>query len=124
MIAQRLMFLAPFVGLLISGCDDAPMPGYAAPSQIQAAAERCGLRDFEGSRIGSNYDANVPRTVENWATIEDCIYADLQRSGLKATRFYDGANPTPAELARRIRCGDKSRSECPLNYQVDVPEGP
>lgn len=77
------------------------MPGFANRAQIRAAAERCGLSNFEGNRAGANYDANVPRTVPGWGEIEDCIYDDLGGKGLKATRIISGDNPPPSVRATR-----------------------
>ncbi|MFZ2030246.1 MAG: hypothetical protein WAU68_08060 [Vitreimonas sp.] len=71
---------------LVSACDDAPDPGFAGPNQIRLAAERCGLRGFAGNRAGVNWDANVPHNVENWVVVEDCIYDELDKRGLRATR--------------------------------------
>lgn len=72
--------------LSLSACHDPEMDDMARPGQIRAAAERCGLKGFEGNSAGAYWDANVPHTVENWIEIEDCIYDDLNRSGLRATR--------------------------------------
>jgi hypothetical protein len=97
--------------MLLTGCDDT-MPGFANRKQIRQAAISCGLLNFEGNRVGANYDANVPHTIKNWGIIEDCIYASLDSQGLKATRFYLGDDPTPAEQRRRLKCGSKTRSDC------------
>jgi hypothetical protein len=58
----------------------------ARPNQIRTAAEHCGLDDFDGNPAGAYWDANVPHSVENWVVIEDCIYDELGRRGLRATR--------------------------------------
>lgn len=72
--------------LAVSACSDPDMRDMARPAQIRLAAERCGLNGFEGNSAGAYWDANVSHTVENWVVIEDCIYADLTRRGLNATR--------------------------------------
>jgi hypothetical protein len=72
--------------LAVSACGNEAMEGMARPNQIRSAAERCGLKGFDGNPAGEAWDANVPHTVENWVVIEDCIYDDLKRSGLRATR--------------------------------------
>lgn len=72
--------------LTVPACSDPGMKDMARPAQIRSAAERCGLKGFQGNSAGAYWDANVPHTVENWVVVEDCIYDDLKRSGLRATR--------------------------------------
>lgn len=75
--------------LAVSACGGGEMRDMARPNQIRAAAERCGLDGFNGNSAGAYWDANVPHNIENWVVIEDCIYADLEASGLRATRFMN-----------------------------------
>ena len=77
------------VTLAVSACGDPDMDDMARPNQIRSAAERCGLDGFGGNPAGAYWDANVPHSVRNWVVIEDCIYDELGRSGLRATRFMN-----------------------------------
>lgn len=84
-------YLALVIAILAApACgDDSETRDMARPNQIRAAAERCGLQGFDGNSAGAYWDANVPHSVENWVVIEDCIYADLESDGLRATRFMN-----------------------------------
>jgi hypothetical protein len=88
-IARCLAAVCLLASLAVSACGDADMDDMARPNQIRAAAERCGLEGFEGNRAGAYWDANVPHSVHNWVVVEDCIYGDLEKSGLRATRFMN-----------------------------------
>ena len=68
--------------LTLAGCFIGDENNWASRSEIIAAAERCGVPDFEPTRAGSAYAAYVPANRAK----EDCIYADLERQGLLATR--------------------------------------
>ena len=70
----------------LAGCFIGDENNWASRSEIIAAAERCGVPDFEPTRAGSAYAAYVPAIIPEAQAKEDCIYADLQRQGLLATR--------------------------------------
>jgi hypothetical protein len=87
-VPSRFVALALLAALGLPACGDDPGHQMASPEQIRAAAERCGLRGFSGNPAGDYWDASVPHEVANWVVIEDCIYEDLGRQGLVATRAW------------------------------------
>lgn len=74
--------------VLMGGC----FPGaewageFSTPDQIRAAARRCGVDHFEPTRAGAAWAAYVRADVPDHRAKEDCIYADLERQGLRTTR--------------------------------------
>lgn len=97
--------------LAVSACEDPEMADMARPDEIRMSAERCGLKGFDGNRAGAYRDANVPHDVEDWIIIEDCIYSDLERNGLRATRalnIYEWDAAREASKCRR----DPSSGAC------------
>jgi len=59
---------------------------FSTPDQIKAAATRCGVSDFEPTKVGDAWAAYVDDSVPDHATKEDCIYADLAERGRLTTR--------------------------------------
>jgi hypothetical protein len=75
------------VGASLSGCfvgdEDSD---WASRSQIVAATKRCGIADFQPRPAGGGWAAYVPGEDPDHGAKTNCIYADLQAHGLKATR--------------------------------------
>lgn len=69
-----------------AGCFVGDENNWASRVQIADAATRCGLRDFKPTKAGDAWAAWVDPGVPRHAAKEDCIYADLNRQGLLATR--------------------------------------
>jgi hypothetical protein len=59
---------------------------WATPEQIVEAAERCGIRDFKPTKANARWAAYVPGEDAQTGVKTSCIYDDLQRQGLLATR--------------------------------------
>jgi hypothetical protein len=78
--------LLPVAAILLSGCFYGNEDDWADAEQIVEAASRCGLADFEPTPAGAAFAAYVPSTVPDAQAKEDCIYRDLERQGLLATR--------------------------------------
>ena len=76
----------PVAALLLSGCFLGDENDWASRGQIVEAAGRCGLSGFEPTEAGTAWAAYVPASVPDHAAKEDCIYNDLGRQGLLATR--------------------------------------
>ncbi|MGH6964590.1 MAG: hypothetical protein ACREE0_08890 [Phenylobacterium sp.] len=84
---RRLVALVALAGALAtSGCFVGDENNWASRKQIVEAAARCGVLDFEPTKIGDGWAAYVDETVPQHQTKEDCIYADLKKSALLATR--------------------------------------
>jgi hypothetical protein len=83
---QRLKTLLLPALLLLSGCFVGDENDWASRDQIVQAASRCGITDFEPQQVGGAFTAYVPATVPAAKDKEDCIYRDLARHGLLATR--------------------------------------
>lgn len=62
------------------------MSTFANREQIVEAAQKCGLDDFLPTPAGSGWAAYVSKDVTEWQQKEDCIYAGLEKAGLRATR--------------------------------------
>jgi hypothetical protein len=82
-----------FAGALLvctAACGFDPHAGedelWATPEQIVAAAERCGVRDFKPTKANARWAAYVPGEDVQTGVKTSCIYADLARQGLQATR--------------------------------------
>ncbi|MBI1685084.1 hypothetical protein [Caulobacter hibisci] len=69
-----------------SGCFVGDENRWASPRQIADAAARCGLPAFKPTKVGDAWAAYVDRSVPGHEAKEDCIYADVERQGLLATR--------------------------------------
>jgi hypothetical protein len=74
------------ITLSLTACFYGDENDWASPSQITDAASRCGLKDFHPTSAGDAWAAWVPKTVSGAAKKENCIYKDLERQGLLATR--------------------------------------
>lgn len=85
---KRIFALALFGAgtLSISGCFIGPDDEWATRAQVVEAAERCGLPLFQPQRVGNAWSAHVPESVSEHKIKEDCIYEQLTRRGLLATR--------------------------------------
>lgn len=59
---------------------------WASRRDIVAAAERCGMRDFEPTRAGAHWAGYVPGEDPDRGPEGNCIYDDLHAQGLLATR--------------------------------------
>ena len=70
----------------LAGCFYGDEFDWASRTDIVEAAARCGLQDFEPTRAGSAWAAYVRPPVPGGQAKEDCIYNDLSRRGLLATR--------------------------------------
>lgn len=76
------------VCLLLAGCfpgDDGDTH-WANREQIVQAASRCGIQGFKPTQVGAAWAAYVPGESPDNGAQGDCIYADLKRQGLTATR--------------------------------------
>jgi len=80
--------IAPFLPalLLLSACFYGDETDWADSHDIKEAAASCGVPDLEPTEAGSGWAAYVPETVPDARKKEDCIYAELDRQGLVATR--------------------------------------
>lgn len=79
---------SPFGGCDVSGAgrfagDEVK---WASREQVVEAAARCGVRDFQPTKAGAAWAAYVPGEDPDHGPQGDCIYADLKRRGLLATR--------------------------------------
>ena len=73
--------------LMVSGCFIGDENDWASREDVIQAAGRCGLADFEPTEApGGAYAAYVPDEIREAKRKEDCIYADLERQELLATR--------------------------------------
>ena len=82
--------LALVLALLATGCqvgDVSEFENHASRTEIISAAERCGLQDFEPTRMGDGWGAEVSEAAPNFSDLEDCIYRELAERGLVATRM-------------------------------------
>ncbi len=59
---------------------------WADRRQVQEAAARCGVPDLKPTRAGAHWAAYVAGESPDHGPKGDCIYADLERQGLLATR--------------------------------------
>lgn len=89
--ARNSVFLR--VGILIASMSvtacfygDENAGKWSTPRQIKAAAARCGIADFEPTRVGGAWAAYVDDAVPDHRAKEDCIYNDLQGQGRLTTR--------------------------------------
>jgi hypothetical protein len=75
------------LGFMLSGCfigdEDS---NWASRRQIVAAAERCGVADYEPVPAGGGWAAYVPGEDPDHGPKTNCIYDDLHAQGLRATR--------------------------------------
>ena len=83
--------LAGLVGAggLLSGCwwyGDETAGQWATKREIMAAAEECGVPDFEPQRAGVGWTAYVDDSVPDAEAKEDCIYDRLAEGGRLITR--------------------------------------
>lgn len=87
LIAVRILFVA-VAALAMSGCflGNEFEDEMATPDQIKAAAARCGVSNFRPTKAGAGWAAYVDKSVPDSETKADCIYADLERQGLRTTR--------------------------------------
>jgi hypothetical protein len=80
----------PSLFLLTTACGFDPDAGedrlWASRQQIIEAAERCGVPNFEPTKANAHWAAYVEGEDPSKGPKGDCIYADLQKQGLKATR--------------------------------------
>lgn len=72
----------------LAGCfiGDEDAGKWSTPKQIKAAAARCGVSDFEPTKVGAAWAAYVDESVPDHTAKEDCIYADLANQGRLTTR--------------------------------------
>jgi hypothetical protein len=84
---RRYAHILAAAQLCLSGCifvgDE---NDWASRKDIIEAAKRCGLNDFEPTKIGDAWAAYVKADRPDARHIENCIYADLERQDLLATR--------------------------------------
>jgi hypothetical protein len=59
---------------------------WASRSQVVDAAARCGVANFNPTKVGDAWAAYVDGEHFGHGPKGDCIYADLERQGLLATR--------------------------------------
>lgn len=78
--------LLPLSALILAACFYGDENDWAEREQIIEAASRCGVTRFEPTEAGDAYAAYVPKTIPDAREKEDCIYRDLDRQGLLATR--------------------------------------
>jgi hypothetical protein len=72
---------------LLSGCFIGDENSWAGREDIVQAAARCGVANFEPTDApGGAYAAYVRQEIPEAERKEECIYADLERQGLLATR--------------------------------------
>lgn len=85
---RRLMAAGFLISAVLTqaGCFVGDENHWASRAQVADAATRCGLRDFKPTKAGDAWAAYVDSGVPGRAAKEDCIYADLNRQGLLATR--------------------------------------
>lgn len=77
----------PMVVVLYScSARDGVQHGFASRRQIVEAAARCGFYDLKPTKAGVNWAAYVDGEHPDHDPKGDCIYADLKREGLRATR--------------------------------------
>lgn len=85
MTVKRLLIGAPL--FLATGCFVGDENDWASRQDVIQAAARCGVANFEPTDApGGAYAAYVPPETPEAERKEDCIYADLERQGLLATR--------------------------------------
>lgn len=72
-------------GVALSACTQGS-EGFATRRQVIDAAARCGVPNFKPTKAGINWAAQVDGENPNHGPKGDCIYSDLERQGLKATR--------------------------------------
>ena len=81
------VFPVAVLSLVLAGCfigdEDSDM---ASRDQIIAAAERCGVKNFEPKPAGDGWAAYVPGEDPDRGSRTNCIYDDLRAQGLEATR--------------------------------------
>jgi len=86
-LAKPTVFiLAAVMTSALAGCFVGDENRWADRRQVVAAAGRCGLQEFTPSKVGDGWAAYVNRRVPQSLAKEDCIYADLKKQGLLATR--------------------------------------
>ena len=83
---MKMRWILALPALALSGCFIGDENDWASRKQIVATAERCGITGFEPTKAGDAWAAYVPETAPDAKRKEDCIYADLERQGLLATR--------------------------------------
>ncbi len=84
---SRIILAASCAATALSGCFIGDENDWASARQVREAAARCGLPEFEPTAApGGAYAAYVPNSVPDARAKEDCIYADLGRQALLATR--------------------------------------
>ena len=83
-----ICFMVIIGSATLSGCSmgDSAQGGFASRRQIVDAAARCGVPDFKPTKAGVNWAAYVDGEHPDHGPKGNCIYADLQRQGLHATR--------------------------------------
>ena len=85
--ARRPLALLALAGALAtSGCFAGDENSWASRKQIVEAAARCGVPNFEPTKAGAAWAAYVDGENPDHGPKGDCIYADLKRRGLLATR--------------------------------------
>jgi hypothetical protein len=73
--------------LLVAGCFYGDENNWATRQDVVDAAERCGLPTFKPTDAPNGaYAAYVVDTIPDARRKEDCIYDNLGRQGLLATR--------------------------------------
>lgn len=85
-LAKPTVLILAVMASALAGCFVGDENRWADRRQIIDAAGRCGLREFTPTKIGNGWAAYVDRRVPQPRAKEDCIYADLKRQGLLATR--------------------------------------
>lgn len=81
-----VLILAAMMASALASCFLGDENRWADRRQIIDAAGRCGLLEFTPTKVGDGWAAYVDRRVPQPHAKEDCIYADLKRQGLLATR--------------------------------------
>lgn len=76
---------ALLVTTMFSGCGGV-QEGFATRHQIIEAAARCGVPNLKPTKAGINWAAYVEGEDPDHGPNGNCIYADLKRQGLRATR--------------------------------------
>ncbi len=80
------LFVIAAASFTLAACFVGDENHWASRRQIVQAALRCGVPSFQPTKVGDTWAAYVAGENPNHGPKGDCIYADLQRQGLLATR--------------------------------------
>lgn len=82
---HRVLVVAA-ASLTLAACFVGDESHWASRRHIVDAAARCGIPDFKPTKAGDAWAAYVDGENPDHGVKGDCIYADLKRQGLLATR--------------------------------------